>query len=145
MVCCLRGQNRNLKHQQLSDCLCQTNGLSKLNPLTNLRVFVDRDGSKTNDDLTLVRILGIGMIVKTTSREEREGDDCFLESVSEYTYIHICIQRVYIYMDRETTSRAESEGGDCFPVSAGSFSPGVDSLCSLLLHHPTSLGYLTLH
>ena len=97
VVCCPSGQNRNLKHQQLSDCLCQTNVLSKLNPLTNSRMFVDRDGSKTNNDLTLVGrglfvrpvfvcIHGIGMIVKTTSREEIEGGDCLLESVSEYTY-----------------------------------------------------------
>ena len=108
-------------------------------------MFEDRDGSKTNNDLTLVgrglfvrtvyvRIHGIGMIVKTTSREESEG-----------VCIHtLLLQRVHIYMDWETTSREECEGNDCFLESAGSFSPGVDSLL-LLLHHPTSLRYLTLH
>ena len=126
-----------------------------------IHVFEDRDGSKTNNDLTLVRILGIGMIVKTTSREESEGV-CIHALLLQRVYIYmdwenhfhrrvwgqwllprVCI-RVYIYMDRETTSREENEVDDCFPVSAGSFSPGVDSLL-LLLHHPTSLGYLTLH
>ena len=60
-------------------------------------MFVDRDGSKTNNDLMLVgrglfvrtvyvRIHGIGMIVKTTSREESEG-----------VCIHtLLLQRVYI-------------------------------------------------